>query len=279
MRIDAHHHFWQIGRYTYPWMGPELAVLRRDFGPPELEPFLKHHRIDGTVLVQTISSLDETRWFLQLAKKYPFIMGVVGWVELTDPNVGHTLDELRAAGPLVGIRHQVHDEPEVNWLLRPAVQRGLQELAARSIPYDLLIRPPHLEVSLEVACAFPNLSLVVNHVAKPQIARNGWDDWAVGIRELGQCPNVCCKLSGMITEADWAHWKPIDLRRYIEHVLESFGPRRVMFGSDWPVCLLAGSYDQVVDALSFNLARLSDADLDNVFGNNAARFYRLNNRL
>ncbi len=278
VRVDAHHHFWQIGRYDYAWMGPELGVLHRDYGPDDLRPLLERNDVDRSVLVQTISSLDETRWFLELAERHPFIAGVVGWVDLLDPAVGDVLDELADRPKLAGIRHQVHDEPEDHWLGRDDVRRGLRELAHRSIPYDLLIRPQHLSASLDVAKAFDELTFVVDHVAKPAIARRGWDDWADGITALAACPNVVCKLSGMITEADWQQWTPQDLAPYIQHVIEQFGTDRVMYGSDWPVCLLAGSYDQVVEALTANLSGLSDGERQDVFGNNAARWYRLENR-
>ncbi len=277
MRIDAHHHFWKLGRYDYPWLGPQLNAIYRDFGPDDLPPLLARQRIDRTVLVQTISSLDETKWFLSLARQHPFIAGVVGWVDLKDPRVGDTLDELLASPGLVGIRHQVHDEPDVNWLLRPDVQHGLGELARRGLPYDLLIRPPHLAASLQVARNFPNLPLVVDHSAKPRIAQRGWDDWVGGLAALAQCPNVWCKLSGLITEADWANWQPADLKPYLDHVLATFGPERVLFGSDWPVCLLAGSYDRVVAALEAGLAHLSVAEREMIFGANAARLYQLKN--
>jgi L-fuconolactonase len=278
MRIDAHHHFWQIGRYDYVWMAPELDVLRRNYMPPDLRPLLEQHGIEGTILVQTISSLDETRWFLELADQHPFIAGVVGWVDLTDPGVGDVLDELRTHPKLVGIRHQVHDEPDENWLLRADVQRGLAELARRSIPYELLIRPHHLAVSLSVAEKHPDLPLIIDHMAKPEIAKQAYDDWADGIARLARCPNVACKLSGMITEADWRRWTPLDLRIYVEHAMVQFGNDRVMFGSDWPVCLLAGNYDQVVEALEMNLSDLSLREYQDVFGNCAARWYRLEDR-
>jgi len=275
MRIDAHQHFWNIGRYDYPWMGPELSVLRRDYGPEHLRALLTRHRMDGTVLVQTISSVPETRWFLELARQHAFITGVVGWVDLTNLSVGATLDELRQNSKLVGIRHQVHDEPAVDWLLRRDVQQGLQELARRNLAYDLLIRPPHLAAALAVARTFPDLRLVVNHLAKPRIAQAGWDDWADGMAALGRCGNVWCKLSGMITEADWGAWRPAELKPYLDHVLEAFGTARVMFGSDWPVCLLAGSYDRVLEALETNVAHLNAREREQVFGANAAQFYRL----
>lgn len=275
MRIDAHQHFWTLGQYPHAWITEPLKAIRRDFTPQHLKPLLDRHRLDGCVLVQTFSSLDESRFFLALAHQHPWIAGVVAWVDLTDMHVGDTIDDLRRDPKLVGIRHVVHDEPDVNWLRRADVQRGLAELAKHSLPYDLLIRPPHLAASIEVARKFPDLRLVVDHIAKPQIAAQNWGDWADGLAELAQCPNVWCKLSGLITEADWAKWQPSDLKPYIHHVLASFGTGRVMFGSDWPVCLLAGSYDRVVEAAEINTAGLSAAERDAIWGDNAAQFYRL----
>ena len=275
MRIDAHHHFWQLSRFRYPWMGPELGRLRRDFGPNDLRPLLAARAIDHTVLVQTISSPEETRWFLQLATQHDWIAGVVGWVDLTDPGIDRVLDELTRHPKFVGVRHQVHDETDDRWLLRDDVRAGLARLAARAIPYDLLLRPRHLPVAVELARALPGLPLVVDHVAKPQIAMRGWDDWAQPLAELAACPQVACKLSGMITEADWSHWQPADLRPYVEHALASLGPQRLMFGSDWPVCLLAGSYAQAHDALVECVGALSPAEQSEIFGGAAARVYGL----
>lgn len=275
MRVDAHQHFWRLGRYDYVWMSPELRPLQRDFGPDDLQPALERHGIQATVLVQTVSSLAETHWFLELARAHSFIAGVVGWVDLTDPDVGAVLDELTAHQKLVGVRHQVHDEPDLNWLGRPDVLRGLTALEVRGLTYDLLIRPQHLAVSLEVARRLPGLRLVVDHIAKPRIAQRAWDGWADGLAQLGRCPNVWCKLSGMITEADWACWTPDDLRPYIHQVLDVFGPERVMFGSDWPVCLLAGSYDRVVEATEINTAHLTAAERKAIWGLNALCCYRL----
>ncbi len=275
MRLDAHHHFWQLDRFQYPWMTPDLTPLLHDFGPAQLQPLLAAHGIQRSVLVQTISALDETRWFLQLADQYDSIAGVVGWVDLTDPALEQTLDALAQHPKFVGVRHQVHDEPDDRWLVRDDVLRGLAQLAARAIPYDLLLRPRHLAIAVEVAQALPDLSLVVDHIAKPAIARRGWEEWAKPLARLAKHPNVTCKLSGMLTEADWKHWQPGDLRPYVDHALCCFGPQRLMFGSDWPVCLLAGDYGRVVGALEENLTRLSIAERAEVFGGTVARVYGL----
>jgi L-fuconolactonase len=274
MRIDAHHHFWEIGRYTYPWMD-ESSRIWRHFGPTDFEPLLKEHRIDRSILVQTICSVPETRWFLELAERHEFLGGVVGWVDLADPDVSGTLEEFMRHPKFAGIRHPVHDELNARWLLRPDVQAGLGALERRKIPYDLLIRAEHLQLSLEVARKFPELPLVIDHVAKPDIRHQAWENWAPGMKALAECPNVCCKLSGMITEADGERWKPEDLKPYIRHVLDCFGPDRLMFGSDWPVCLLAGSYDRMMEALEVNVSDLKWKEREAIFGETAARFYQV----
>ncbi|MEX2142764.1 MAG: amidohydrolase family protein [Pirellulales bacterium] len=276
LRIDAHHHFWRIGQYAYPWIEP-AGVLDRSFGPDELAPLLAQHQIGRSVLVQTIASLDETRWFLELAERHPWIAGVVGWVDLTDVAVDDTLDELitRHGPRLVGLRHNLHDEPDDRWILREDVLRGLAAVAGRGLAYDLLIRPRHLPVVLELISRQPGLRLVIDHAAKPAIAARMWDDWATSLAEVARHPRVFCKLSGLITEADHECWQPADLKPYIDHVLAMFGPARVMFGSDWPVCLLAGSYERVVDAVECNIAGLNASERKQLFGATAEEFYGL----
>ena len=278
MRIDAHQHFGQIDKYDYVWMNPNMGVLYKDYGPSDLWPLLKRNDIVRSVLVQTISSLDETRWFLDLAREHAFIGGVVGWVDLTDDGVGAVLDELTADPGFIGVRHQVHDEPDDKWLLHDDVMRGLGELQKRRIPYDLLIRPQHLEVSIRIANKFPQHPLVVDHIAKPNIADRQWDDWAAGMSALAACDNVLCKLSGMITEAS-QDWKPADIRPYVEYLVDIFGPARCMFGSDWPVCLLAGNYEQIIDTLQQSVNHLSSSEQEEIFGGTADRFYGLGAKL
>ena len=275
MRIDAHQHFWSLERFPHPWITEDLKPLRHNFGPEELTPLLKRHQLEGAVLVQPFSSIEETRWLLTLATQHSCIKGVVGWADLASTDLDAQLESFQEHPKFVGIRHVVHDEPDVNWLLRPEVQGGLSDLELRKIPYDLLIKPPHLAAALQVARKFPGLPLVIDHIAKPRIADGGWDDWAEGIAELSRCPNVWCKLSGMITEASWQDWKPSDLQRYVDHVLNLFTPQRLMFGSDWPVCLLAGNYDRVIEALRSNLASLGTEEQSRIWGESATQFYRL----
>ncbi|MBM3848227.1 MAG: amidohydrolase [Verrucomicrobia bacterium] len=275
MRIDSHQHFWSLGMFPHSWITPQLKPIHRSFGPDDLKPLLDACRLDGSVLVQTFSSLEETRWFLTLASQHDFIRGVVGWVDLTDPDVEETIDGLKDHPKFCGIRHVVHDEPDAGWLCRKDVLAGLAALARMQVPFDLLIKPPHLSAALQVAEANPTLRLVVDHIAKPRIAEGGWDDWADGIARLAGHSNVWCKLSGMITEASWTGWKSSDLKRYVTHVVNIFGPERCMYGSDWPVCLLAGSYEDAFRALEESLPSLDEAALKGIWGENAASFYRL----
>jgi L-fuconolactonase len=278
-RIDAHHHFWDPTRTTYPWMvGEDLDPIRRPFGPEDLLPELAAQGIAGTVLVQTISSLDETREFLGLAARWDFVWGVVGWVDLTSPGVGDDLDAL-IDGPggerLVGIRHQVHDESVPVWLRRADVRRGLTAVEARGLRYDLLVRPREIPAATDTVRAHEDLQFVLDHIAKPTIAAGHDDPWRERMPALAALPNVAVKLSGMVTEADWASWQPADLKPFVGSVVDSFGVERLMFGSDWPVCLLATSYAGVVQGLFKALGTLSSADKTAIFGSNAQRVYRL----
>jgi L-fuconolactonase len=276
--IDAHHHFWDPARAEYPFLTDELADIRRRFGPEDLRPLLDAVGVDRTVLVQTRSSLEETGEFMATAAATDFVAGVVGWVDLTDPAVGETLAALRErpdGTTLVGIRHQVHDEPDPGWLEREDVARGLRAVADAGLAYDLLVKPRELPAALATARAFPDLRLVIDHIAKPPIASGEIESWAALMTPFGELPHVFCKLSGMVTEADWERWTPDDLAPYVARVMETFGEDRVMFGSDWPVCLLAGSYQQIFAVLEQALEPLSVETRGKVFGGNAVRFYEL----
>jgi L-fuconolactonase len=281
-RIDAHQHFWDPTRTSYPWMvGDALDPIRRPFAPADLAPELPAHGISGTVLVQTISSLDETRELLGLAAAHDFIWGVVGWVDLTSVTVGDDLDAL-TDGPggdrLVGIRHQVHDESDPDWLRRADVRRGLAAVQVRGLRYDLLVRARELPAAADTVGALPDLQFVLDHIAKPRIADGQDVPWRAHMPALAALPNVAVKLSGMVTEADWASWTPADLRPFVESVADWFGVERLMFGSDWPVCLLAASYGAVVKGLEEALGTLSYGDDARIFGLNAGRVYGLRQR-
>jgi len=275
MIIDSHQHFWELGRFDYPWMNPDLGVLYRNYSPSDLEPIIKQHGVAKTVLVQASNSLAETQWLLSLADSYPFIAGVVGWADLTDPGLGDDLDVLKANPKFKGVRHLVESEPAEDWLVQPEVLRGLQTLAVHGVSYDLLVHTRHLKHARTVAENIPELRLVIDHMAKPPIARGEIKEWAQEIKAVAAFPNVYCKLSGLVTEANLTSWSPEDLRPFVDCALEYFGPRRMMFGSDWPVCLLAGSYDQVLESFRFLLAGLGESDQHAVFAGNAIEFYRL----
>jgi L-fuconolactonase len=267
--VDAHQHFWDPARAGYPWLTDELAAIRRRFAPEDLAPHLLRRGVDGTVVVQARASLDETRELLALAAGVPWLLGVVGWVDLTDPEVGDVLAEL-CEGALVGVRHQVHDEPDSSWLLRADVRRGLAAVERAGLVYDLLVRERELPAALAVARAHPGLRLVVDHLAKPPLRSGDIHAWADGMAALAGLPNVHCKLSGLVTEVET--WTASGLRPYLERALGWFGPERSLFGSDWPVCLLAASYDDVVDLV---LSALGASERAAVMGETATRVYGL----
>ena len=275
MRIDAHQHFWDPSLLTYPWMPPQPSPLHRAYLPADLQPVLETHHFEGSVVVQAHHSLEEARWLLQQARENDFIKGVVAWVDLTDPQVGKALDELQRDARFKGVRHLVHDESDPRWLLRDDVMRRLGELERRDIPYDLLLRPVHLPLVLLLAERLPSLRMVIDHIAKPPIATGEFDDWARKMEAVFPLTNVYCKLSGMITEADWKNWSAANLRPYVIFVLEGFGPQRLMFGSDWPVCLLAGTWKQVLAACTQAVGPLPMEVREQILGETATAFYRL----
>lgn len=277
MVIDAHQHFIYPSRFPYPWLqGEALSPIRRDFTPEDLRPLLKESGVERTILVQTRSSLEETHFFLEIAARSGFVAGVVGWADLSDPRVGEVLDELLASPHgryLVGLRHQVHDEEDPFWLLQDSVQRGLGELGKRGLAYDFLTRSRELPACFETARNHPRVRFVVDHLAKPNIKEGQWEGWVERLAPLSELPNVWAKLSGLVTEADWQHWRPEELRPYVQEALKLFGPQRCLFGSDWPVCLLAAGYREVKAALEAALGPLEPEAHARIFGLNAAAVY------
>lgn len=275
--VDSHQHFWDLSRLTYDWMSSDQKPLLRNYTPPDLRPILDSAGIERTVVVQAHSSVDEARWLLGLADQHPWIAGVVAWVDLTSPALADTLDELQANKKLVGIRHLVHDESDNRWLARPDVLSGLGELEKRGIRYDLLFRPQHIPIARVVYEARPGLRMLVDHIAKPFIKEGQVEPWASGMKDIAKIPGLYCKLSGMITEANHTGWHPDDLLPYVSRMVEYFGEDRLLFGSDWPVCTLAGSYGQVADALDYCLDRIGvgQAGRQKIFGQNAIDFYGL----
>lgn len=277
--VDTHQHFWfDPTKEEYPWMTGDYSPIRRTFGPDELRPLLADAGIDFTVLVQTRSSLAETEMFLDLAVNTDFVAGVVGWVDLTDPNIAARLRDLRGRKGgkyLVAIRHQVHDEPDPRWLLRDDVQRGLGSVEEAHLAFDFLVRPRELPAALETARRFPRLHFVIDHIAKPPIASGQMDGWAENMARISDLANVSCKISGMVTEADWRTWSVGDLLPYVSRVMGWFGPERLMIGSDWPVCLLAAPYQETVTAYHDAVSRVDPNDREDIFGRSAIRSYRL----
>jgi len=272
MIIDAHHHLWDPAAREYPWLaGDAMAPIRHRYGLAELRAAVEPLGVDGTILVQTLPSVAETRSFLALSD--PLIRGVVGWVDLTSPSIADDLATL--PGPLVGIRHQAQDEPDAEWLARPDVLRGLHAVAAAGLTFDLLVLPHQLRSAITAVRAVPGGRFVLDHAAKPPIVSGRLDPWAGLISELAGLPNVACKLSGLVTEANWGQWKPADIRPYAEHVLDRFGPDRVLFGSDWPVCELAGDYPAVFALAEQFCEELTAAEHAAVLGESARSWYRL----
>ena len=279
MRIDAHHHVWDLSVRDQPWTA-ELPRLRRSFGLADLRPDLEAARIDRTVLVQTVPVAEETPEFLALAagEGADVVAGVVGWVELDAPDVAERLAQLQAAtggDRLVGIRHLVQSEPDPRWLARADVRNGVAAVGAAGLVYDLLVRPTQLPAAVEIVHALPEVRFVLDHVAKPPIASGELEPWRTGLRRLAAAPNVAVKLSGMVTEADAERWTVADLRPYADVVLDAFGPARTMFGSDWPVCLLAADYAAVVAAAEELTGELSATERAAIFGATAATWYQL----
>lgn len=278
MRIDSHQHFWKAARGDYHWMSPAVAVLCRDYLPEDLQPWLVKNRIDKTILVQAAQTKAETDFLLDLAQKHDFIAGVVGWLDMDSSNFAEELELYAKKPKFLGIRPMLQDITDDAWILRPRVLESLKLIAGRDMPFEFLTYARHLPRVLKVLEMVPNLRAVLDHLSKPDIKNRKLDPWRNLMAEVAKHPNVRCKLSGMITEADHKSWTAEDLRPYVEHVLECFGFARVMFGSDWPVCHLAGSYDQVIGALQTVVKPHLDEEERreaNVFGDNAQRFYNL----
>ena len=276
MRIDSHQHFWKATRGDYHWMTPAVPVLCRDYLPEDLRPWLAKNRIDKTILVQAAQTKAETDFLLDLAQKHDFIAGVIGWLDMDSPTFANELELYSRKPKFLGVRPMLQDIADDAWILRPRVLESLKLVAERDMPFEFLTHTRHLPHVLKALEAVPNLRAVVDHVSKPEIKNQKLDPWRSLIVEVAGHPNLHCKLSGMITEANHETWTAEDLRPYVEHVLKCFGFERVMFGSDWPVCLLAGSYDQVIGALQDVLKpHLNERRETVAFGGNAMRFYKL----
>lgn len=278
-RVDAHHHVWDLSVRDQDWItGPAMAPIRRDFSVADLEPAARAVGVTATVVVQTVTVPEETPELLALAADSDLVAKVVGWADLTDPGIADALARLRqlpGGAHLAGIRHQVQSEPDPGWLLRPDVQRGLAAVAEAGLVYDLVITADQLPAAVAAAERRPELTFVLDHLGKPPIAAGAFEPWATNLARLAALPNTVAKLSGLVTEADWARWTTAGLRPYAEAALDTFGPGRLMFGSDWPVCTLAAGYERWVAAAEELTAGLSPDERDAVFSATACRVYGL----
>lgn len=278
MRIDAHQHFWNYSATEYPWIGAGMERLARDYLPGDLAPHLAAAGLSGSVAVQARQSLIETRWLLGLADANPLVKGVVGWVDLRSDRVADELAEFAPHPKFVGVRHVVQDEPDPRFLLGDTFVRGLRHLAPLGLTYDLLLYPQQLPAAAELAALLPEQPFVLNHLAKPRVrdgAVTALEPWRRDLEALARNPNVSCKLSGLVTEAAWRGWRRDDFTPYLEATLEAFGPDRLMFGSDWPVCLLAAEYAEVVELVGDCIRLLAPAEQEAILGGTALAFYDL----
>jgi len=278
VRVDSHQHFWRYDPAEYDWIDERMSVLKRDFLPEHLRPQLQQAGFDGCVAVQARQTLEETRFLLELADRSPFVVGVVGWVDLRSSDVAGQLARFRGRQKLVGLRHIVQAEPDDRFLLGSDFCRGVEMLQRLGYAYDILIYPHHLKVATEFARRFPGMRFVLDHLAKPDIRNGRLDDWRRDLSALAAQPHVFCKLSGLVTEADWRRWTADEIRPCLEAAFDCFGPERLMIGSDWPVCTLAADYARTMGVVLDYLERRSAAERAGVLGGNAVRFWKLEER-
>jgi len=275
MRIDAHQHFWAYKPQEYDWIDDRMQALRRDFVPDDLRPELERAAFAGSIAVQACHSLEETRWLLRLASAAPFILGVVGWVDLCSEDLRDQLSEFSNDRKFLGVRHVVQSEPDDRFLLKPEFMRGIRALEEFNLTYDILIYPRHLKVAAEFVERFPGQRFVLDHMAKPPIKSGALEPWTRDLRRLAKFPNVFSKVSGLVTEADWRTWRPEHLRPYLDVAFEAFGPERLMIGSDWPVCTVAASYSEVMGIAIEFIDKFAGPASEAVLGGTAARFWGL----
>jgi len=273
MRIDSHQHFWKYNSHDYVWMTELMDVLRRDYLPDELQRLIQQLGFDGTITVQARQMTSETDWLLELARRHSMIYGVVGWVDFESPLLDEHLERYASNSKFKGVRELIHDMPDVNYSTSTAHVRGISKLARFALTYDLLLKPQHIRSAIELVRQFPDQSFVVDHIAKPEIAARIRSPWQEDIKTLARFGNVCCKLSGMVTEATWNAWLPSDFYPYLDTVLEAFGPNRLMIGSDWPVCALSGDYEDVMGIVIEYAEKLSPEEQLEILGGTCARFY------
>jgi L-fuconolactonase len=273
MIVDAHQHFWRYGPREYDWIDDRMVALRRDFMPADLAPHMEQAGIDVTIAVQTRQTIEETEWLLQLAGAHAFIAGVVGWVDLRADDVAARVERLCGQPRMAGIRHVVQSEPDDRFLLDVAFGRGIAALGQAGLAYDILIYPRHLPVAAEFVGRFPTQTFVLDHLAKPEIRKGAINEWARDIRRLAAAPNVWCKLSGLVTEADWQTWTPQQIEPYLDVAFECFGAGRLIAGSDWPICTLASDYSRTMAVVRDYLGPFTSAERAAVLGENARMVY------
>lgn len=274
-RIDSHQHFWKFNAARDTWITDEMSILKRDFLPSDLRQELKANHIEATIAVQADQSEEETHFLLELAENNPAIAGVVGWIDLCSPQAADRAQFFSKYQKLCGFRHIAQSEPDERFLAREDFLHGIASLRQFGFTYDVLIYPKQLPAALELVAQFPEQPFVIDHLAKPEIKNKNRAGWSVLMQQIAAYPNVHCKLSGMVTEADWKNWKKEDFRPYLDVVFDAFGPDRLMFGSDWPVCLLAASYQQVAEIIDDYVQDCAAEIKDKIFGGNAAQFYRV----
>lgn len=277
MKIDSHQHYWHFNTQDYGWMGENMKAIKRDFLPSDLLPELESIGFDGSVAVQARQNLEETNWLLQLAGEYPHIKGVVGWLDLQSGTVEAAIQKFAAHPKAVGVRHVIHDEQDDDFMLRPNFIRGVKLLEKYNLAYDILIFPKHLQNTIKFVREFSaNHTFIIDHIAKPFIKDGILSPWKEEISDLAKFPNVYCKLSGIVTEADWQNWQPEHLKPYLDAIFEAFGTERVMIGSDWPVCMVAGTYQRVMNVVVDYISNFSEADKAKILGVNTLRAYKIN---
>ena len=274
MIIDSHQHFWKYDPVRDSWINEEMKILKRDFFPNDLAPILSENKIEGSIAVQADQSETETLFLLTLANQNPFIKGVVGWVDLCSDKIAERLEYFSQFKIIKGFRHIIQSEAS-GFMKQPNFKNGIRQLEKHNFTYDILIYPHQLQEAIEFVKEFPNQKFVVDHLAKPVIKQNEFASWSKRIAQLASFNNVFCKLSGFTTEADWKNWKPKDFTRYFDFALECFGASRLMYGSDWPVCLLASSYDQQLNLVGTFVSKLSVTEKERIMGGNAIKFYKL----
>jgi len=275
LRIDSHQHFWKYDPVRYDWIDDSMSVIQKDFLPKDLEPILKANGFDGCITVQSHQSEQENEFQLANADSHSFIKGVVGWVDLQSPKTEERLDYYQQFEKLKGFRHILQGEPQRDFMLRPAFLNGISLLKKYGYTYDILILPDQLKYTAEFVAQFPDQRFVIDHIAKPNIKQQELKEWEKGIKAIAAFENVYCKVSGMVTEADWENWQPADFNNYLEVVTNSFGTSRLMYGSDWPVCKVAADYGQVVDIVKDYFSAFSQTEQKAFFGGNAIEFYNI----